>query len=47
MKTVEIGKAYNLAIAFVNNKGKALDIGCGCTGRFIDLLQSEDFPGTY
>ena len=31
------------ALAFVENKGKALDVGCGCTGRFIDLLLNEGF----
>lgn len=25
-------------LAFLKTKGKALDIGCGCTGRFIDLM---------
>lgn len=34
---------HKRAIEFVENKGKALDVGCGCTGRFIDLLQSEGF----
>ncbi|WKD51290.1 class I SAM-dependent methyltransferase [Microbulbifer spongiae] len=35
--------AHKRALAFVNNKGKALDVGCGSTGRFIDLLLSEGF----
>ncbi|MBV1870930.1 MAG: class I SAM-dependent methyltransferase [Gammaproteobacteria bacterium] len=34
---------HKRALAFAKNKGKALDVGCGCTGRFIDLLQSEGF----
>lgn len=34
---------HKRAIAFSENKGNALDVGCGCTGRFIDLLQSEGF----
>jgi len=34
---------HNRAIAFVKNRGNALDVGCGCTGRFIDLLCNEDF----
>ncbi len=34
---------HKRAISFVKNRGRALDIGCGCTGRFIDLLQSEGF----
>lgn len=32
---------HKRALKFVQNKGKALDVGCGCTGRFIDLLISE------
>ena len=36
-------EAHKRALAFVKNKGKALDIGCGCTGRFIDLLMNEGF----
>lgn len=34
---------HEKAIAFVENKGKALDVGCGCTGRFIDLLLGDGF----
>ncbi len=34
---------HERAIAFVKNIGKALDVGCGCTGRFIDLLLSKGF----
>lgn len=34
---------HNRAIAFVKSRGKALDVGCGCTGRFIDLLSGEGF----
>lgn len=34
---------HKRALAFVENKGKALDVGCGCTGRFVDLLLSEGF----
>lgn len=34
---------HKRAIAFAKNKGKALDVGCGCTGRFIDLLLAEGF----
>ncbi|MDN5280376.1 MAG: hypothetical protein PWR01_4341 [Clostridiales bacterium] len=37
---------HKKAIGFVKNKGKALDIGCGCTGRFIDLLINEGFRPT-
>ncbi len=31
------------AMAFTEKRGKALDAGCGCTGRIIDLLQSACF----
>lgn len=34
---------HKRAIAFVKNKGKALDVGCGPTGRFMDLLLQEGF----
>ncbi|MDY3199632.1 MAG: class I SAM-dependent methyltransferase [Arcobacter sp.] len=34
---------HKKAINFAKNRGKALDIGCGCTGRFIDLLIDEGF----
>ncbi|WP_206486106.1 class I SAM-dependent methyltransferase [Thalassotalea sp. G2M2-11] len=34
---------HRRALAFAKNKGSALDVGCGCTGRFIDLLKSEGF----
>ncbi|MEM9217612.1 MAG: class I SAM-dependent methyltransferase [Cyanobacteria bacterium P01_F01_bin.150] len=34
---------HKRAIAFVNSRENALDVGCGCTGRFIDLLLSEGF----
>lgn len=34
---------HERAIAFVKNRGNALDVGCGCTGRFIDLLLSKGF----
>ncbi len=34
---------HQKAIAFTQKRGRALDIGCGCTGRFIDLLASEGF----
>ena len=36
-------EAHKRALSFVKNQGKALDIGCGCTGRFIDLLMEEGF----
>lgn len=29
---------HKRAMHFVKNKGKALDIGCGCTGRIIQLM---------
>ncbi len=34
---------HKRALSFAKNKGRALDVGCGCTGRFIDLLQNEGF----
>tara|TARA_R110002020_G_scaffold24751_1_gene81033 strand:- start:120 stop:719 length:600 start_codon:yes stop_codon:yes gene_type:complete len=36
-------EAHKRALSFVKGRGKALDIGCGCTGRFIDFLQQEGF----
>lgn len=35
--------AYKRAITFAESRGKALDIGCGCTGRHIKLLVDNDF----
>lgn len=32
---------HKKALTFVENKGKALDVGCGSTGRLIDLLLSS------
>ncbi len=32
---------HKRAIAFLKNKGKALDVGCGSTGRFMDLLLGD------
>lgn len=34
---------HRRALAFATAKGHALDIGCGSSGRIIDLLQSEGF----
>ncbi|MCG7587735.1 class I SAM-dependent methyltransferase [Photobacterium sp. OFAV2-7] len=34
---------HKRAITFTKGRGHALDIGCGCTGRFIELLLSEGF----
>lgn len=34
---------HKRALAFASNKGKALDVGCGSSGRFIELLLSEGF----
>ena len=36
-------EAHKRAIAFTKNRGAALDVGCGCTGRLIDLLLSNKF----
>lgn len=34
---------HERAIAFLKTRGLALDVGCGCSGRFIDLLLSKGF----
>ena len=34
---------HKRALAFAHRKGRALDVGCGPTGRFIELLQNEGF----
>ena len=34
---------HKRAISFVKSKGKALDVGCGRTGRIMDLLAKEGF----
>lgn len=34
---------HQRALAFAKKRGKALDIGCGCTGRIPELLQSAGF----
>jgi SAM-dependent methyltransferase len=36
-------KQHQRAIAFAKEKQYALDIGCGCNGRIIDLLMSYGF----
>jgi SAM-dependent methyltransferase len=36
-------KQHERAIAFVREKQDALDSGCGCSGRIIDLLTSYGF----
>lgn len=36
-------KQHKRAIAFVEDKTKALDIGCGASGRIIDLLVNHGF----
>ena len=35
--------AHKKALTFVETPGTALDVGCGCTGRFIDLLLESGF----
>lgn len=37
---------HKKALAFVENKVTALDIGCGCTGRLMDLLIANGFVTT-
>ncbi len=34
---------HERAVAFVESKGRALDVGCGSSGRLIDLLQGHGF----
>ena len=34
---------FERAIQFTKNRGAALDIGCGCSGRFINLLLKHGF----
>jgi 2-polyprenyl-3-methyl-5-hydroxy-6-metoxy-1,4-benzoquinol methylase len=36
-------EAHQRAIALSRHRGAALDIGCGCTGRLIDLLLTSGF----
>ena len=36
-------KQHERAIAFAQNRRKALDVGCGSSGRIVDLLQSHGF----
>lgn len=34
---------HNRALAFTGSRGAALDVGCGCSGRFIDWLLAAGF----
>lgn len=34
---------HKRAIGFTSRSGTALDVGCGCSGRFFDLLRSQGF----
>jgi 2-polyprenyl-3-methyl-5-hydroxy-6-metoxy-1,4-benzoquinol methylase len=34
---------HQRALQFAQNRGQALDVGCGSSGRFIDLLVAEGF----
>ena len=34
---------HKRAIAFVKRRGRALDIGCGSSGRIVDLLLEHGF----
>jgi SAM-dependent methyltransferase len=36
-------KQHERAIAFTRNRRNALDVGCGSSGRIVDLLQSHGF----
>lgn len=35
--------AHRRALTFSSQRGRALDVGCGCSGRFIDLFLTEGF----
>ncbi|MDO6612159.1 MULTISPECIES: class I SAM-dependent methyltransferase [unclassified Shewanella] len=37
---------HKKAIGFIQKRGNALDIGCGCTGRFTELLKNEGFTAS-
>ena len=34
---------FERAIQFIKNREYALDVGCGCSGRFVDLLIKHGF----
>jgi len=34
---------HDRALKFVKARGDALDVGCGCNGRFVDLLTTQGF----
>lgn len=34
---------HRRALSYVQSRGRALDVGCGCTGRIIDLAVGEGF----
>lgn len=36
-------EAHKRALSYTSLRGQALDIGCGLTGRFIELLKGEGF----
>jgi 2-polyprenyl-3-methyl-5-hydroxy-6-metoxy-1,4-benzoquinol methylase len=38
--------ALECALRFVENRHHALDVGCGCEGRFIRMLQERGFHCT-
>jgi SAM-dependent methyltransferase len=35
--------AHQKAVQFLASRGHALDVGCGCNGRLIEYLKSENF----
>lgn len=37
---------FERAVAFTSSGGKALDVGCGAGGRFVDILQDRGFSVT-
>src|SRR5262245_47583133 len=34
---------HQKALQFLKTRGYALDVGCGCDGRFVELLKAEGF----
>lgn len=36
-------RQHELAVRFASKRGGALDVGCGCSGRIIDILLSKGF----
>jgi hypothetical protein len=39
--------ALERALSFIEKPGYALDVGCGCEGRFLRILWSKDGDSSY